>query len=54
MELRGVVPLSSPINFMETTGVEPATSAVQGRRSPKMSYVPSYLIYRDVLLYPVR
>lgn len=27
-------------DMVEMTGIEPATSCVQGRRSPKLSYIP--------------
>ena len=31
---------------METVGIEPATSALQGRRSPNVSYIPKAFLAR--------
>ena len=29
--------------LVETVGIEPATSCLQGRRSPRLSYAPGYI-----------
>lgn len=36
--------LTLPAGTVDLTGIEPATSAVQVRRSPKLSYRPRYLV----------